>query len=299
MIAPQKGSLKIYNEVLNGLASQKVIDYLILFYKKILEKHNPEKISLVAVLRSGLPLALLLRYIIYKAYNIEIEISAISPNYIDHIDINSFKNYINRFGNDITSIFIDGWCSEGVTYEIVKNFWDNLFPNKKFLYAVLSNVSSFKKEDLLYATNKDILIPWSICQTDNIGLSNYFLHPSDEKSCAFIVPKNKRKIKNSEPIYREIIDRKLKNKLTFKKIDQEDISADCPSYSQTDAGIIKFGVNECIKSIDKKDNIKLYISNESKNSYNEILKKYAKINSVKYQTISQRQSFVIRDFSQK
>jgi len=65
-----------------------------------------------------------------------------------------------------------------------------------------------------------------------------------------------------------------------------------------DPGIIKLGINECIKSIDKKDDIKLYISNTPKNSY-KILEKYAKINSVRYQYTSKKQSFVIRDFSQK
>ncbi|MCG2700212.1 hypothetical protein L6274_04115 [Candidatus Parcubacteria bacterium] len=56
MLMPQKESLEIYNEALRNLSMQKVVDYLILLYGKILGKHDLKKIHLIAVLRSGLPL---------------------------------------------------------------------------------------------------------------------------------------------------------------------------------------------------------------------------------------------------
>jgi len=299
MLIPQKESLEIYNEILDGPSPQKIIDYLILLYKKILGEHKPEKINLIAILRSGLPLALLLRYIIYKIHGIKVKVSAISPNYIDQIDIDSFKNYIGNFNNNIESIFVDSWCSEGVTYNIVKNFWIKLFPDKKFYYTVLSNLSSFEKEDLIYAVKKDFLIPWSICQTDNLGIGNYFLHPIDRKCCTFIIPENKRKIKNSEIIYRKIIDQRVKDKLDINELYQEDRTSRYPTRKQINISIIKLGINECIKSIDKKDNIELYINNASENPDNKILERYAKINSIKYQNTSKELSFVVRNFSQK
>ncbi len=299
MLTPQKESLKIYDEVINGFAPQKVIDYLILLYKKITEIHNPEKINLVAVLRSGLPLTLLLSYIIYKVHNVKIQVSSISPNYINQIDISLFKNYIKNLNKDIKFIFVDGWCSEGVTYNIVKEFWNNLFPDKKFWYAVLSNLSLLEEKSLIYATRKDVLIPWSICQTDNLGLSNYFLHPIDGTSCAFIIPKDNLKIRNSEHVYRKLIDHKIKYKILFNEPCQEEIKHKYLINDRYDVGVVKLGINECIKSIDKKDDIKLYIKNTPENSYNEILKKYAKANSIKYQNTSKKQSFIIRNFNQK
>jgi hypothetical protein len=294
MLEPNKESLKIYNEVINGSVSNEIIDYLILLYKKIIKIHNPEKINIIAIMRSGLPLAQLLRYLIYKIHGVKIKISAISPNYIDKIDINKFENYIKNLDKNTNSVFIDSWCSEGVTYNIIKKFWSNLFPEKIFWYAVLSNLSPIKEKSLIYATREDILIPWSICQTDNVGFSNYFPHHINEVSCAFVIPKEKIKIKDNDFVYRKLIDYKIKHKISLNESSQKYIKPKNIKYYNT--GIIKLGINECIKSIDKKDDIKLYISN-SKNPYNIILKKYAKVNSIEYQNTPNKQSFVIRKFS--
>jgi len=108
MLVPKKESLEIYDEIINSSIPQKIIDYLILLYKKITKIRDPEKVNLVAVLRSGLPLALLLRYIIYKVHGTVIQVSAISPNYIEQIDIELFKDYIRNLNKDIESIFVDG-----------------------------------------------------------------------------------------------------------------------------------------------------------------------------------------------
>lgn len=299
MLTPKRAVLELYNEVMCSSIVDEIVDYVFVLCQSILSQYDydPRKILFVAVLRSGFPLASLLRYVIYRLRNIKVEVVAITPNYIDQIDIVSFRNHIDTDGSDKDVVFIDGWCSEGTTYTIVKRFWNNLFPNKDFKYVVLLNLSSIESDDLLCATGKDVLIPWSICQTDNLGISNYFLHPGTNRSCAFLIPGNRRKIQNSEISYRRIIDYRIRNG-SYPMDVQTNKRKKKSSNKKKAERLAKLGINECIKSIDKNDAVELYVNERISGSHANILKRYAQINSLPFQITSGENCLVVRDFSQ-
>lgn len=290
LLFPKKAILKLHDDVINGPIMKCSVNHIIDLYNKIIEVCDFDNTLFVAVLRSGFSLAVLLRYIIYKIHDVEVEIIGITPNYIDYIYRDKLKRFISNENKLI--LFIDGWCSAGITYNIVKDMWDDLFPRQKFYYVVVTNPLAIKDNELLYETTEDILLPWSICQTDNIGLSNYFLNPSTNLSTAFYLPKKLRKIKNIEEIYRKFIDKTLINQDKEYRNDEENYFfndqivsrkyiLDTKSRNDIKKGIIKVGINECVKSLDKNDASEIIIDEKIDKLYEDFLKKYAQIYGVK------------------
>ena len=296
ILTPNPMSLRLYQEVLNGVVVEDVVGYVIKLYKKLATSCCFERLFFVAVLRSGFLLAVLLRYIIYRRHKIKIDVVAITPNYIDKIFLDLFTDCVDQSNKDV--LFVDGWCSEGVTYNILKKFWQNLYPYKKFRYAVLSNVSRVMDGDLLWGTRNDVLAPWSMCQTDNLGLSNYFVHPTNGYSSAFIITADRKLLENSESIYREIVDRQLKDAGILNSLDSSPEIGNL-TIKQMPVSMIKFGINECIKAIDKRDKGDLYISNHLKKIYSDVLREYAKISGIKHRPTEQPYCFFVKNFSQK
>jgi ribosomal protein L30E len=288
LLLPSETSLKLHDDVIYSPIINDCIAHVIGLYRKIIEICNPNDILFVAVLRSGLFLATLLRYIINKLHNIEVKIVGITPNYINHMYIDEFKNLVSESNKSV--FFIDGWCSTGITYKYyIKKMWRSLFPKRKFYYAVVSNISPIKDSELLYETNKDVLLPWSICQTDYIGLSNYFLNPFTNLSTAFYLSKPMRKIQNIDRIYKKIInkiliiqgrkylnsdDKEYCNYKINKKIDLTKYGPD-----------VKIGINECIKTLDKNDALEILVDKKIDKLYYNLLRKYAKIYRVKIKTV--------------
>ena len=62
--------------------------------------------------------------------------------------------------------------------------------------------------------------------------------------------------------------------------------------------LVKIGINECIKSIDKGDVEKMYISKDLKEPYFSILKEYNIINKVEFNYTNKKHSYVIKKRSQ-
>lgn len=296
MLIPDLMSLRLYRGVLNSIIVEEVAGYVIKLYKKLAASCCFERLSFVAVLRSGFLLAALLRYIVYRMCKIKIDVVAITPNYIDRIFLDLFTDYVGQANGDI--LFVDGWCSEGVTYNILKKFWQDLYPYKDFRYAVLSNVSRVMDDDLVWGTRNDILAPWSMCQTDNLGLGNYFLHPINGYSSAFIIPTDRRLLGNSEHIYRKVVDCQLKDGGNLNLLDSSP-EIDSLTTRQMSVGMVKFGINECIKAIDKRDNGDLYIGNHVEKIYSDVLQKYAKVKGIGYRPTEQPYCFFVKNFSQK
>lgn len=118
--------------------------------------------------------------------------------------------------------------------------------------AVLSNLSIYNNKDVISSTNQDILITWSICQTDNLGLSNFFLHPENKEPTSFFIPKNNRVIGDFLHKYIKMIDKRIgkeKNKNNSFSNLRKRVTESHQNSSKS--RLVKIGINECIKSIDK------------------------------------------------
>lgn len=290
LLSPNQINLKLHDDIIHSPIINDCIIHIIGLYSKIIKICNPNDILFVSVLRSGLFPAILLRYIINKVHNTEVDIVGITPNYINYTYIDEFKSLILERNKSV--FFIDGWCSGGITYKYyIKEMWNTLFPKRKFYCAVVSNISSIKDKELLYETNKDILLPWSICQTDYVGLSNYFKNPFTNLSTSFYLPESIRKIQNIDRIYKKVIDeilitrnRKYLNSANNKERYDYKINkkTDLAQYGSD----VKIGINECIKTLDKNDALEIVIDKRIDKLYYMILKKYAKVHKVKIRIIN-------------
>jgi len=260
------------------------IKLILYLFEKIKEILDLRDTIFIGVLRSGFLIAVLMRYIAIKYHNIEIPIVGITPNYLDRIQIEHLKKFFSS--NDRKNvIFLDGWISTGTTYFIIKEFWEKLFPKHSFNFATISNISNLNQKEILYSTKEDILLPWSIALTDNIGLSNYFLHPQKNITTSFYIPKQNRKINNSEINYFKAIDKELNRK--YKKFTHihDSVSRKLTSPAEQDnifgKSDIKLGINECIKSFEKGIASEIFVNPAINTIYLKILIKYSKIYRVK------------------
>lgn len=294
LIKPKKSILN-FCEKATKLTSDEIIELVVLLADKILKKVKGNNIVLIAVLRSGLPLTQLLQYYYFKKYGLKIKVISISPNYIDAIDDSSLLNDITNKNSQF--VFIDGWVSTGLTFQILKQFWKRISTNKPFYFAALSNLSNIKSEEIISSTEEDILIPWSICHTEYTGLSNFFIDTASNKSSAFFIKRSSLQ-KNNFSIYRSKINHIVR--IHNKKI--HNICRRALEYISNKKGIvdanrkIKIGINECIKAIDKKDEIVLYVGNQSR--YKSLIIQYARLNNLKHDMFVGDYAYVIKNVSQ-
>jgi|AntAceMinimDraft_4_1070372.scaffolds.fasta_scaffold13698_3 hypothetical protein len=289
MSSPPIDILRLYDFVINDDYIEYFVRYVIDLYRKIERETHPKDILLINVLRSGFFLTVLLRYIIYKYYQIKVPIIGITPNYIEHTNIEKFKKFIN-FYNKKEIYFIDGWISTGVTYNIIRNFWQSFFPSQKFNYAVISNTATLCDKKIIYSTDQDILIPWSMAFVDNIGLSNYFLHPSKNIATSFYIPKDSRKLENIEAHYRKIVDKVLLDEPPRKEFFEQNYYTNHISFNLrrlkkqlniSEESDIKFGINEIIKDFEKGSTLKVFINPHIGALYLKIFKEYSKVYKIK------------------
>jgi len=281
---------RLYNFVINDDYIEYFIRQVIGLYRKIERTAHPKNILLISVLRSGFFLTALLRYIVYKYHQIEVPIIGITPNYIEHTNIEEFKKFISFYSKK-EIYFIDGWISTGVTYNIIRNFWQSFFPNQKFNYAVISNTATLYDKKIIYSTDQDILTPWSMAFVDNIGLSNYFLHPSKNIAVSFYISKDSRKLDNIEAHYRKIVDKVLLDECFRKKefFKQDWHTNHTPFNFESfrkqldisEENDIKFGINEIIKVFEKGSILEVFVNPRINSLYLKILKEYSRVYKIK------------------
>jgi len=266
LLKPDQNILRLHQFVLNNKPYLKLfVDHLIELSERIVSALSAENIALVAVLRSGLPLAFLIQDIIYKKTGVITPISGLTPNYIEKIDNSAFKNFVVK--NKKTVVFVDGWISEGVTYNIIKKFWNSLFPKQSFYFGVISNPSVKTRDPNIFsASPADILVPWSMATTDNTRLSNYFIHPSNHKSSAFLLPKSLLSLPSPLQAYYDIVDARINTKNNKSKQPNlpKNNKAD-PTHRSNHWGKlnVKLGINETIKSLEKGIGVKILIDKKN------------------------------------
>jgi len=261
---PNKNSIKLYWNYFNAQETNYLSGYFYAYYLS-LKKIYQEDPSLVfiGVARSGVPLLDIVKFLFEKD-GIKIKCVIFSPNYYNLNNISKLKKYV---ANNKTLVFVDGWMSSGLTYKIIKDICKKYFLGKKFVFSVIANMSGLLNNDILFVTNRDLLLPWSVFQTDHAGYSNFFLY-NNQCTC-FYLPSNKR----------------------MKVLDSKDYFIDCPektapfekviklkSTTNVFKNNIKYGVNEVFKSIDKDDAVLVNVPVNSR--YKKFLLKYAECNNV-------------------
>ncbi len=296
MLEPSQDSIRLYNAAYGKSTVEDIADLVFTLNDRLGEVCDRDNMAIVSVLRSGHFLAEMVRHLIQRMYGRDIEIVCVSPNYIDNVD-DGFREYINFPEREI--VFIDGWISRAVTYGILKGFWQKQKNGKEFRMAVLSDVSLSGDFDIVSASYRDILIPWSICQTDNCGVSNFFPHPKDNKPAAFFIPQKQRLVRSFLGECKSAIDERAgyigeRNEyhVTIKKRKR-------PSYGRCQKErSVKVGINECIKAIDKGDAEEVHISRRMERHLAGILEEYARIHKVSVRYTDEELSYVRKSYSQ-
>lgn len=136
MILPRLDSVKLYNKIFQSTIIDEVVDLALKIHNKIISTYNLRSIILVSVLRSGYCLTGILKRLFNEIDGVVVEIVYISLNNINNLD-GKFKEYINLSHKDF--IFVDGWISGGITYKILKEYWEKQKIKKPFKMAILFN----------------------------------------------------------------------------------------------------------------------------------------------------------------
>lgn len=274
LVVPPKEIFDIREKILFS-DSDELENHLLSLAELITKDVSPFNLVLVAVLRSGFPLAAILRYLIFRKNGFEVPVLGLTPNYIDNIYDKPFKSYL-KFHSDAEYYFIDGWMSKGVTCSIIKKFWRKLSKSKSFHFVVVSNISSIKNNDVISSCNHDLLLPWNIALTDTVGLSQYFQHPVSKISTSFYIPAANRVFKDFESIIRKRINRvtNVTYACHYDNCKSQNVAAFLANN-----GILnnnwKIGINECIKAIEKGSVDIIYADPNA--LYYEILAEYAEV----------------------
>jgi len=242
-------------------------------YEKILKISRPEKILLIAILRSGLLISETLNYLADKNGATKFQIIGLTPNYINSINIDRFKNFI--LNTTRIPIFVDSWCSDGITFNVIKNFWHNLFPKKEFRYAVASNISKIEDLGLIYATKTDMLFPWSIAITDQTGLSNFFLDRDANRSATFYLSPEKRQLETNGKLYDYI------HSYPNNEFSNDEVWKNCFHSNNLLIKGAKWGINETIKAIEKGEAIEVLVDVSVPKKILEILSLYKEAYGIK------------------
>lgn len=126
---------------------------------------------------------------------------------------------------------------------------------------------------------------------DNVGLSNYFLHPLKNIAVSFYIPKDSRKLDNIEMHYRKIIDKVLQGGYPRKKeFSKQDGYTNRVSFNLEtlrkqlnipEENDIKVGINEIIKSFEKGNILEVFVSPHINNLYLKVLKEYSRVYKIK------------------
>lgn len=263
---PNKKLTRLYWNYFNAKEIACLSGYFYSYYlslKKIYQRDS--SLVFIGVARSGVPLLNIIKFLFEKD-GIKIKCIIFSPNYYNLNNINKLKKFVS---NSETLVFVDGWISSGLTYEIIKNICKKYFSGKKFIFSVIVNMSSYLNKDILFVTNKDLLLPWSVFQTDHAGYSNFFLH-NNQCTCFYLPPNKRIKVLDPEDYF---INRQKKKVSSEMVIKLKSIKASFKSN-------IKYGVNEVFKSIDKNDAISVNIPASSR--YKNFLIKYGKYSNIPY-----------------
>jgi len=292
LLPPQAEIKSLYEKFIESPSQIESAYYIFDLYEKICQRFGLDELCLVAVLRSGLFLAEMIKYLFAEFNNLNVKIIGFSPNYIAQSDWRGFKNELDLIRKKV--IFVDGWISNGVTYAILKKFWQSLFPGRVFQLAVIQNIFGLGGSDVIYSTAKDVLTPWSIFQTEHCGLSNYFINPVTNQSCAFYLSKSNRIDFGLNLVYQRIFN-KIKHLKNLIKERSRELPKIMPSNNIRK---YKFGLNECIKSLEKRDAAQLFLSKNTDAFAKKILLQYAKLAKVGVETTTTNYSFVIKTTTQ-
>ncbi|MFH1129647.1 MAG: cysteine protease StiP domain-containing protein [Patescibacteria group bacterium] len=274
LAVPPKEVLNIREKILSG-NSYELEKHLLDLSQMIIKKTSLSRLVLIAVLRSGFPLAAILRYLIFQQKGFEVPILGLSPNYIDNIHDELFKSYLKSHSNT-EYYFVDGWMSKGITYSIIKKFWRKFSKNKSLHFVVVSNISGIKNNDIISSCNHDLFLPWNIALTDTVGLSQYFQHPNSKISTSFYIPTANRAFKNFESIIRKRLNDAAGAAYMchYNYCKSQDVLAFLTGKEFTNNNW-KIGINECIKAIEKGSVDVIYANPDS--PYYKILAEYADI----------------------
>ncbi|MBI2630810.1 hypothetical protein HYW73_01160 [Candidatus Nomurabacteria bacterium] len=294
LVKPKKSILDFCKKAIK-LTADEITELVVLLGDKILNKIKRNNIVLIAVLRSGLPLTQLLQYYYFKKYGLKIKAISLSPNYIervyDKLLLTSMANKNSEF------VFVDGWVSTGLTYKILQKSWKKISSNKPFHFAALSNLSNIKNRKIISSAKEDILIPWSISHTEYTELSNFFIDTISNESSAFII-KHSPIQKNNFSTYKSKIDNIVK--VHDKKINNiYQRTSDYGGNKKRVVGAsrkIKIGINECIKAIDKRDKITLYVG--SKSRYKSLIIQYTNLNRLRHTIFVGDYVYIMKNITQ-
>jgi len=228
--------------------------YLISRLAKALVEQFGENFSLVVVMRGGLPIVSSFEKEIYKIGGNTPSIGYISPNYLSNAFLDKFKEFVMLGPDNV--VFLDGWISTGLTYQIMKNFfYSNLGYGKKFNFACLVNLSKLNTGDLISITDEDHLFYWNLLPTFFTGFTKFSLFDNEGITSAYYLSVEQR-----EKIF-----------YNLQKINEScprliSVSEKNVNYRHLRNQNYKIGVNECLKAISACRADSIYLRRGSKNS---------------------------------
>lgn len=168
---PTQEYMDIYSELLNKTKNS-IAGYIKILSDRLMHTHNNEFV-IVSLARAGIPIGILVKRYIKKAYGVDIPHYSISIIRGKGIDMNAME-YIRGIHPDVSKYqFLDGWTGKGAIKnqlnEAIKELkqlniaWDKINPS----LAVLADPAHISE---IYGTREDIIIPSSCLNSTVSGL---------------------------------------------------------------------------------------------------------------------------------
>ncbi|MFZ2169676.1 MAG: cysteine protease StiP domain-containing protein [Methylococcaceae bacterium] len=162
-----------------ALNQDRVAEHVLLLAKGILAR-RPNGITLVSLARAGTPMGVLLKHVLKRFFNTQVEHYSISILRDVGIDQNALR-FILRYHAPESLVFVDGWTGKGV---IARQLASSLqafaisdgirIPAELYVLTDLSGCATFA------ATAEDYLIPSSILNATVSGLVSRSVYVSND-----------------------------------------------------------------------------------------------------------------------
>jgi len=197
---PPDGYLSLFYRAMT-LSQDRMAEHLLLLAESILAT-RPQGITLVSLARAGTPVGVLLKHVLKRHFNIQVEHYSISILRDVGIDQNALR-YILQNHTQESLVFVDGWTGKGVVArQLATSLQDFAVSDGIHIPAELYVLTDLSGWATVAASTEDYLIPSCILNATISGLvsrSIYDQHtasPTDFHGCLYYEQFTKHDLSN-------------------------------------------------------------------------------------------------------
>lgn len=169
--------VQLFYQALN-LNQQRMAEHLLVLAQRILET-RANGITLISLARAGTPVGVLLKHVLRRHFNTEVQHYSISIIRDVGIDPNALR-YILKNHTPESLVFVDGWTGKGViATQLTTSLQDFFSSDEVLIPAELYVLADLAGSATVAATTEDYLIPSCILNATVSGLVSRSIYEPD------------------------------------------------------------------------------------------------------------------------